>query len=1163
VDFRVLGPLEVFDDGVPIRLAGTRPRSLLAIFLSRAGQAVATDRLIDDLWEGQAPESAATALRVHITTLRGALEPRRAPRSPSVRLPAAPRGYRLSIEPDELDAQQFERLVVVARDAADRGQLTQAVTALEDALGLWRGPAFADTRDLSCLNSEVVRLEELQADALEDLCELRLALGEHLGMVGQLETATSAHPLRERLTSYLMIALYRAGRQAEALRAYSRLRETLREELGIEPSPALRELEHAILDQEERLDWKAPDGRDTGYAVSAAPGPPSLVGRESELDALRDAFAAVGEGERRFVVVAGPPGIGKTTLADALVGETRGTSAFALYGRCDVEAVGPYQPFVEAVRAYARLDPEAFAAARDPKFGDLARIVPELAVDQASESLGPDPDRYRLFESVAAVFAATQGPVLLVVDDLHSADADTLLLLRHLVRHPEAGRLMILGAFRDTDITPGHPLSILLHDLDRAGMVQRLDLDGFDPEEVAQYLRAHAPAPLLADVLPFTGAVQDMTGGNPLFVREVMHHLAESEGPFDVEALKTLAPTGVRDLVQQRQVPLSASAASALRLAAVIGQHFSLDLLLKAGDLDDGAGLEAVEEALGARLVVEEAHAIDRFAFTHGLFRNVIYDGISASRRARLHRDVGEALERLGGVTTSAELAHHFVEAASTGVEAKAARYSIAAGDDALAGTAYEDARRHYERALALAQAATLPDGVIGRTQLDLGRALDGAGSADAARDRYRDAADVARSLGDGPLLTDVAAALAGPWVNFGEPNRFLLALLDDALTLVTRDGDLLRRARLLDLKAGALYTEGRSEEEAVLVAEALALGRELGTPEAMLSGLGSRDRSLSHGPEHVPERLELTREMIEIADAAGLDERRLSSRRQRLGTLLDAGALTEFGRELDEYEELAHELRRPAHEWSAATIRATQVLLLGDLDAAAELAEKARELGERTQQLHAFGAHLLQSFAVRFQQGRLGEVADKVEVPSVDYGVLPSWYALMATVLSETGRHAEALQVLERVSPQEFGTIPRDGFWLASVALLAGTAATAGGSEHLPALEDLLLPHADRVVVFGVGGAMFGVTRHWLARLAAADGRTEEAVDHCERALELSCDMGAGFWKAQAQLDLADLLTREYDSERAVTLRAGALEYANRAGSRRLLAQAGAGDSS
>ncbi len=403
---------------------------------------------------------------------------------------------------------------MVGRDAAGRGLVTQAVTALEDALALWRGPAFADTRDLSCLDSEVARLEELQADALEDLCELRLALGEHLVMVGQLEAATRAHPLRERLTSYLMIALYRAGRQAEALRAYSRLHTTLREELGIEPAPALRELERAILDQEDRLDWKVPDGRDAN-SVTETTGRRSLVGREGELERLRGALASVSEGERRFVVIAGPPGIGKTTLAETLLGEAQSTGAIALYGRCDLEAVGPYQPFVEAVRAYARLDPEAFEAAADPRFGNLARLVPELAIDAPSDPREPDPDRYRLFESVAAVVAAAPHPVLLVLDDVHAADADTLLLLRHLARHPETAGLMIVVAFRDTDIKAGDLLSSLVHDLDRSGVVRRLDLAGFDPDELAQYLRAHAPAPILADVLPYTDAVQDVTGATP------------------------------------------------------------------------------------------------------------------------------------------------------------------------------------------------------------------------------------------------------------------------------------------------------------------------------------------------------------------------------------------------------------------------------------------------------------------------------------------------------------------------------------------------------------------------------------------------------------------------------------------------------------------------
>lgn len=1158
MDFRVLGALEVWNGGQPVRLQGAKPRALLAIFLSRPGHAVATDTLIDELWEGEPPVSAATALRVHLTAIRNALEPDRPARSPSVRLPAAPPGYRLSIEPDELDAQRFERLVVMARRAADDGTLTDAVTTFEEALAIWRGAAFADTRDLSCLRTEIARLDELRLGALEQAGELRLALGEHLGMIGQLEAAIDANPWREGFTRQLMIALYRSGRQAEALRAYDRLETVLREELGIEPGAAVRATHLAVLDQDPALAWTPPDRRVSHVVAETPTRPRPLVGREHELDTLHGALAAVHAGEPRLVVVSGPAGIGKTTLAGAFAREAVDAGALALSGRCDADVVGPYQPFVEALRGYARAEPDAFATAADPLFGDLARLVPELGPDDATA----DVDRYRLFESVAALFARAGRPVVLVVDDLHWADADTVLLLRHLVRHPDVGRLLIVATVRDLDVAPGEPVARLLHDTGRDGTRTTVPLAGFASDEVAEYLRVHAPAPLLAEVLPHTETVHDITGGNPLFVQEVLHHLAEEVHHFDAGILRSLAPAGVRDLVEQRQTSLSPTAVTALRLAAVIGQQFTLPVLLLAGDLEDAAGLEAVEEALGARLVLERPGSVDEFAFTHGLFRNVIYDGLSASRRARLHRAVGEALEVLTDGDEHvpvAELAHHFVEAAPTGVALKAVHYSIAAGDEALAGTAYEDAAGHYRRALSLAPIGTLAEPAVGRTTLDLGRALDGTGAADEARDHYVAAADIARRIKDGALLADAATAFAGPWVNYGELNQRLLELIDDGLALLG-DRDPVRRTRLLNLKAGVLYTDGPTDEEAELVAEALSLGRALADPQTLVAALSSRYRMLWHGPEHLAERYALAQEMVEIADRADLPELRLSTRRGLLSGLLEAGAIDEFGRELDAYASLAQELRRPAHVWSAATMRATQVLLRGDLDEAAELVERARDIGERTQQPHAFGAHLLQSFAVRFHQGRLADVADRLEVPRGDYGVQPSWHALVATIMAETGRRDEAVMVIDRVAGNEFAAIPRDAFWLAVVSLLAGAAATARADAHLETLEALLAPYADCVVVFGVGGAVFGVVHHWLGRLATARGRRADAVAHHERARAASADLDAAFWRAQAELDLSDLHPRAYDDERAAELRAGAVAYAERVGSGRLLAQAGRG---
>jgi DNA-binding SARP family transcriptional activator len=256
MDFRVLGPLEVRDDDRPVELGTGRQRKLLAILLLRANEVVSTDRLIDEVWDGRPPPTAAKALQGHVSQLRKLLGQQT--------LVTQPPGYLLRVAPEQVDVLRAERLIRAAEDA----QPAEATTLLRDALQLWRGPPMADFASDDFARNEAARLEELQLTALEKRIEADLALGRHVEVVGELEALVRAHPLRERLRGQLILALYRSGRQAEALDAYQAARKTLVEELGLEPSEELQQLQRAILAHDPSLGptAKVP-------SVEAAPGP--------------------------------------------------------------------------------------------------------------------------------------------------------------------------------------------------------------------------------------------------------------------------------------------------------------------------------------------------------------------------------------------------------------------------------------------------------------------------------------------------------------------------------------------------------------------------------------------------------------------------------------------------------------------------------------------------------------------------------------------------------------------------------------------------------------------------------------------------------------------------------------------------------------------------
>jgi YVTN family beta-propeller protein len=279
VEFRLLGPFEVAVDGESIPLGGAKQRTLLALLAIHANEPVSVDRLIDELWGDHPPESAANTLQAYISRLRKILEPN-VVNGASRLIASVPRGYELQAEPDQLDSQRFVRLVAAAGERAGDGRAEEVSTLLAEALALWRGPALADFGSEPFARNEIARLDELRLTALEDRIEADLACGRHARLVAELDGLVTEQPFRERLRGQLMLALYRSGRQADALETYRTGRRRLVDELGLEPGPRLQELERAILTQDPALD------------LPEAHSPPSAVPRRRPKRSIVVAAAA-------------------------------------------------------------------------------------------------------------------------------------------------------------------------------------------------------------------------------------------------------------------------------------------------------------------------------------------------------------------------------------------------------------------------------------------------------------------------------------------------------------------------------------------------------------------------------------------------------------------------------------------------------------------------------------------------------------------------------------------------------------------------------------------------------------------------------------------------------------------------------------------------------
>ena len=336
LEFGILGPLEVRADGRPVALGGARPRAVFAVLALHANQPVSAERLAVALWGEDAPPSAVKTVQVYVARLRKALD------DPDV-LVTTPAGYRLRVLPGELDAERFERRVADGRDALAAGRAEHAAAELREALELWRGPPLAELASAPFAPAEIARLEEQHLAALEVRVDADLAAGRHAELVGELQQLTSEHPWRERLHAQLMLALYRSGRQADALEAYQHAREVLVEQLGIEPGAELHDLHEAILAHDPALDAPTADGRRRAppgaLGDRALPAPPNrTIGRELDL-------AAVGERLRsasvRLLTLTGPGGVGKTRLA---LEAARAVEADFADGACFVSLAAVQRP---------------------------------------------------------------------------------------------------------------------------------------------------------------------------------------------------------------------------------------------------------------------------------------------------------------------------------------------------------------------------------------------------------------------------------------------------------------------------------------------------------------------------------------------------------------------------------------------------------------------------------------------------------------------------------------------------------------------------------------------------------------------------------------------------------------------------------------------------
>ncbi len=606
-------------------------------------------------------------------------------------------------------------------DAAAFDQLGRA-GRWEDAVALCRGELLAGVEDdwVAGPREAHQRRLSLALEALARQAETAVQLPRAIALSRR---RAGLDALDEDAHAALIGRLAAAGDTAGALVCFERHRDALRRELGISPSPATQRLADTLRPQPrstaplpETDPAPSPPRRPPpGTVPSWAPGrrfplPPRLrlpqaapfVGRAGELAALRRAWGDACDGlGPLLVVVGGEAGIGKSRLARELTMRVRDGPAVVLQGTAQEDAIASLQPIVEAVGHLIRVAaPDALSRVLGARTGDLARLIPDLpaAPDGGSGDVGAR--RYRMVDAVAGLLAGVSAgaPVLVVVDDLHWADAATSSLLRHVLESRPGARVLVVATCREDAVPPGGHLAEALLRLDRAHLLRRVRLPGIDDAETASLARGLVGRELPPELLAL---VRQEAGGNPFFVQELLRHLGETGSTGLLALLRSEVPAAAREVIGHRLARLGGDCRRLLTIGAVVGREFDLEPLEQVSTLPAGSVVAALDEATAAGLLVELPGAAERFAFAHALVHRTLRERITRAHRRRLHARIADALQRSGRAELR-DVAHHLCEAGPAGDIDAAVEVAERAADQALRNLAHAEAMELYIRAIAL-----------------------------------------------------------------------------------------------------------------------------------------------------------------------------------------------------------------------------------------------------------------------------------------------------------------------------------------------------------------------------------------------------------------------------------------------------------------------------
>ena len=893
-----------------------------------------------------------------------------------------------------------------------------------------------------------------------------------------------------------------------------------------------------------------------------------FVGRQREMAELRAALEDAMAGRGQMVMLAGELGIGKTRLAQELASRAESFGAQVLWGSCYEHAgAPPYWPYVQPIGAYIEsADPGQLSSQLGTGGPAIAEIVPELRAKLPDlgqpAAAEPEQARFRLFDSLATFLknTAQSQPLLFVVDDLHWADAASLLMLEFLVREIAASPLLVLGTYRDVEVTGSHPLSQTLGNLVRERHYRRVHLEGLTQQEVGEFVEASKGVTLPDDALE---TVHRRTEGNPLFVTEVVE-LIDPGQITENKAWSDIIPEGVRDAIGRRLSRLSDTCNQVLGTASVIGREFEFSLLRTLdSEISSDEVLGALGEALDVKLIETVPEVVERYQFGHALIQQVLYGELSPIRRVRAHARMAQILERMHETDLAehaAELARHFAEAASVLGPEKLTRYSLMAGERALAAYAYEDALTHFERGL-VARGTSL-SGTEAASDDEAAALLFGLARAQTATFERQQLVDAFGTLSrafeyyveEGNITLAVAVA-EFPIYSPGIVIPGVSELLTHALTLVPADSH--ESGRLLSRYGGVIVGYGFEHEEMLererALSRALTIAQREGDTALEIRTLGRTGLLVRRLYRH-QESLEIFQQAIDLAKGINDPHSEVFACFSAALAHSNLGDLAGMKRTVAVGLHAAERLHD--RSWSALTLWLGQMAakLEGDWQTARDLGDRGLMVSPRELRI------LYLQTLVEYEVGKIDQ-ADEYLEKFVDFmgqvspgSVLESSFAscLIPMVAYLTGKF-ELLDIAKQAARTVFAPNPVSGelrqFALTGLGL---TAVLEGNVEA--AQEQYANLESQRGLMLMLGGI---ANDRLLGLLSRTMGNLDQAVVHFEDSLTFCRKAGYRPELAWTSYDYADLLLErndEGDPAKAETLLTESQEISSDLGMRPLI---------